>query len=232
MSDKYISERVEYFVSIPNPKITVVVPTIPSSSHETIRKTLQDQDANVPYEAFAVNDGEINICDARNIGLEIAGGDIVAFTDDDCVPNKNWVQSIYEAFDDDIVCVEGRVSGGINYDGRRGYVGCNMAVRTETGLQIGGFDDSFAGWRDDTEFGWRLEREAEGRCVYDPDVHVSHPSTPRSEMIDEHEERLKQKYSDRYDKIMNRSLTQILYRKMQKHGLIRVWKEVRHPDHG
>lgn len=31
---------------------------------------------------------------ARNIGIQLASGDIIAFTDDDCVVSKNWIKQI------------------------------------------------------------------------------------------------------------------------------------------
>src|ERR1035441_8047906 len=35
---------------------------------------------------------------ARNKGAYVADGDIIAFTDSDCIPDKYWIKSIEEAF--------------------------------------------------------------------------------------------------------------------------------------
>lgn len=37
---------------------------------------------------------------ARNAGLEVAKGDIIAFTDPDCVPDLNWLRQIVDAIQD------------------------------------------------------------------------------------------------------------------------------------
>lgn len=48
---------------------------------------------------------------ARNMGIEEASGDIIVFTDDDCIPPTNWLSSIVWAFEtEDVVSV-----GGIDY---------------------------------------------------------------------------------------------------------------------
>src|SRR5271157_5166020 len=38
---------------------------------------------------------------ALNAAIREAGGDIVAFTDDDCIPDCGWVESIVKEFDND-----------------------------------------------------------------------------------------------------------------------------------
>ena len=44
---------------------------------------------------------------ARNDGFKIAKHEIVATTDADCEPHKNWVESILKKFDEDTVAVTG-----------------------------------------------------------------------------------------------------------------------------
>jgi len=34
---------------------------------------------------------------ARNLGAKIAKGDIICFTDDDCIPDKDWIKSVLRA---------------------------------------------------------------------------------------------------------------------------------------
>jgi GT2 family glycosyltransferase len=48
---------------------------------------------------------------ARNAGLAAARGDIVAFTDDDVLVDRHWVERLVEAFDaaDGVVCVTGAI---------------------------------------------------------------------------------------------------------------------------
>lgn len=44
--------------------------------------------------------GNVGPAKARNLGTKAAKSAIVAFTDDDCIPPKNWLKTILEAFED------------------------------------------------------------------------------------------------------------------------------------
>ncbi len=46
---------------------------------------------------------------ANNIGIENARGELIAFTDADCIPDKNWLQNLIKEFNEEIVGVGGRV---------------------------------------------------------------------------------------------------------------------------
>lgn len=46
---------------------------------------------------------------ARNRGVEIAQGSIICFTDDDCMPERNWLGKFYNYFKDN----RGRIIGGL-----------------------------------------------------------------------------------------------------------------------
>jgi len=50
---------------------------------------------------------EANISRARNLGLSLAAGDIVAFIDDDSVPEPTWLSRLVEPFADDAVGAAG-----------------------------------------------------------------------------------------------------------------------------
>ena len=47
---------------------------------------------------------------ARNIGIKNANGEIIAFTDDDCIVEKNWLRELAKPFQDDKVM---GVAGGV-----------------------------------------------------------------------------------------------------------------------
>ncbi|MDQ6660091.1 MAG: glycosyltransferase family 2 protein, partial [Chloroflexota bacterium] len=46
---------------------------------------------------------------ARNIGWRAAYGEIIAFTDDDCIPVSSWLTEGYAAFVDGVAAVSGRI---------------------------------------------------------------------------------------------------------------------------
>lgn len=185
------------------PDVSVVIPTIPANSHDEVVEDLREQTYD-NFEVLVVNDETLDICEARNTGIERANADIVALTDDDCRPPEDWLQRVAQGFDQqsDLACLEGTVRGGREYDGSRKYVGCNLAFDRDTALDVGGFDSTFAGWRDDTEFGWRMERDGDGRCVFRSDVVMVHPDKPRASIDQEQESALKGRYPERYSEII------------------------------
>lgn len=51
------------------------------------------------FEVTYLNLSQASMPAARNVGLDVANGEIVLFTDADCVVNANWVKKIVECFD-------------------------------------------------------------------------------------------------------------------------------------
>ena len=50
-----------------------------------------------------VREDRTGLNNARNAGLRVAQGDVVAFTDDDCVPSPGWLRTVPDLFDDPMV---------------------------------------------------------------------------------------------------------------------------------
>lgn len=192
--------KTERWQSGSSPAISVVMPTIPKTEHGDVVEKLKDQSFTKDWEIIVVIDDEPTDrrCEARNIGLQEADADIVAHTDDDVSPPEDWLSNVYDAFEDDVICIEGRVEGGLQYRGTGLYIGCNMAVRPDEALRVGGWNEEYAGWRDDTEFGWRLEEEGDGRCLYCDDLVMRHPPEPRTDFREDQEQMLREKYPEKY----------------------------------
>ena len=113
------------------------------------------------------NAGRGGASGARNTGVAVAGGDIVAFLDDDARPEPDWLERLMEAYDDPAVMAVGGVARpvwpdrrpdhmppeldwlvGCTYLGQpveradvRNLWGCNMSVRRSVFDEIGGFDE-------------------------------------------------------------------------------------------
>jgi len=124
----------------------------------------------------------------RNFGVSKAKGKIVAFTDDDCIPSKDWLKSINSAFErnPEAAAVEGITEGKrerilthaiINFDGGE-YVTSNMAFRKSEFETIGGFDENYMYFREDSDLAFRLIEKGR-KIVFDRKVKVFHPPIKR-----------------------------------------------------
>lgn len=185
-----------------NPDVSVVVATVPDSDTDRLVSHLERQETTRRFEVVLVEDASVDRSRARNRGMRAARAPILALTDDDTVPPPTWVEAVADQFAEnpDRVAVEGAVDGAIVYRGRGQYVGCNLAVSRAAALAVGGFDPAFAGWREDTEFGWRLERDTDGTTGYSDAIRLEHPDRARSEFDPELERRLYQMYPERYER--------------------------------
>ncbi|MFK7851529.1 MAG: glycosyltransferase [Akkermansiaceae bacterium] len=132
---------------------------------------------------------------ARNLGSEMANGEILAFTDDDCEPDKEWLIRLNRAFEDPSVAA----AGGPNLAprprnwqqaviqaclGAPSHVllddqtaehlpGCNISVRKKIFREVGGFDPQFKTAGDDVDFCWRLGEHGH-RMAFVPGAFVWH----------------------------------------------------------
>jgi glycosyltransferase involved in cell wall biosynthesis len=221
---------IEYVRRAADPAISVVVPSVPGYDHEPTMACLAAQSFDAPHEVILVNDGSIDRSAARNRGLDAADAEVVALTDDDTRPPADWLATAHEAFgsDTDLVCLEGPVYGGCRSFGPRQYVGCNLAVRRTAAVDVGGFRSAFAEWGEDVEFGWRLERDAEGHCRFEESFRMCHPSVPRTAIDPALERRLREEYPQRYDAVMNRTVARRFYRAARAAGLTQPVQRLRH----
>ena len=193
------------FVEIPFPKdrdwprISVVVCSYNGAA--TIRDTLEGLGRlEYPdYEVIVVNDGSTDdtpkiageydvrlistenrgLSNARNTGWQEAGGEIVAYIDDDAYPDPHWLQYLAHTFmSGDYVGVggpniappgDGPIADCVaNAPGRPVHVllsdrtaehipGCNMAFRRTALQAIDGFDPRYRAAGDDVDVCWRLQ---------------------------------------------------------------------------
>jgi len=184
----------------PWPSVSVVVCT--HNGQRTLDECLaRVTDLSYPdYEVIVVNDGSSRACaeiarrhgtklietehrglgHARNKGIEAAGGEIVAFLDDDAYPDSDWLHYIAAQLrgdghagvggpnippeDDGFIaeCVAAAPGGPIHVlvsDREAEHVpGCNMAFRKDVLEAVGNFDERFEAAGDDVDLCWRLQK--------------------------------------------------------------------------
>jgi cellulose synthase/poly-beta-1,6-N-acetylglucosamine synthase-like glycosyltransferase len=138
---------------------------------------------------------------ARNVGIKNSNGEIVAFTDADCIVPPNWITKIVENFKDPSVSCVGGSAEALDGDFISQYAdnsivrlmpfftkreevrkvkpflghpaGCNMAFRRKVAEEVGYFDENIQFGFDEVEFTDRICR-AGYKMVLDPEVLVWH----------------------------------------------------------
>jgi len=155
--------------------------------------------SELPRTLAVANDRVPGLGGARNTGLAKSTGAIVAFVDDDAIPEADWLEHLLEGYDDPRVAgVGGAIEPrwqprrppwfpaefdwvvGCSYTGLptrasfvRNLIGCNMSFRREVLEQAGGFRLGYG--CDETELCIRLsQRDPEARLLYQPAARVHH----------------------------------------------------------
>ena len=184
------------------PKVSVVVCVY--NGERTMGSCLASlEKLNYPdYEVIVVNDGSTDgtrqiaegydyirlihqenkgLSEARNVGIAAAVGEIIAFTDADCMADPDWLTHLVARFqssdfgavggpnltppDDSFVASCVAVSPGapthvlLDDEVAEHIPGCNMAFRREALEAIDGFDPIFRAAGDDVDLCWRLQNK-------------------------------------------------------------------------
>jgi GT2 family glycosyltransferase len=120
----------------------------------------------------------------RNNGAKYAQGEWLAFTDDDCLPNQNWLSAYAEAITGEYLALEGAIHplGDYNQDLSECPInltgGCfwsaNIAVKRSLFEEIGGFDTNYPlALGEDIDIKERLS--AFTKIFFVPNARVDHP---------------------------------------------------------
>jgi cellulose synthase/poly-beta-1,6-N-acetylglucosamine synthase-like glycosyltransferase len=182
------------------PKVSVIVCAY--NAERTLERCLRSlEELRYPnYEVIIVNDGSTDrtreiaerypsmrlinqenrgLSAARNAGLRAASGEIIAYTDSDCMADPDWLTYLVARFlSSDFAALGGpnlsppedgwiascvAVSPGapthvlLDDEMAEHIPGCNMAFRRQALEAIGGFDPIFRAAGDDVDLCWRLQ---------------------------------------------------------------------------
>lgn len=131
-----------------------------------------------------ISEGHRGAAKARIIGFKRAQGDIIAFTDEDTLPQTDWLTQIKKAFDahPEAMGIEGKVisnqvkplfsnapenlHGGV-------YIGCNTHYRRSILEKVQYYDPEFYFWREDTDLAFKVLTH--GKIIFVPQVIMHHP---------------------------------------------------------
>lgn len=126
---------------------------------------------------------------ARNAGWRLAQADVVAFTDDDAVPDPGWLVAALGAMEPEVDAGWGRIVVPLpkkptdyEIDAARlsasQFVTANCFCRKRVLERLGGFDERFEqAWREDSDLYFRLI-DGGARVVHMPSAIVVHPVRP------------------------------------------------------
>jgi len=137
---------------------------------------------------------------ARNAGWRAAGGAIIAFTDDDCIPEPGWVRAVAAGLANGAAGASGRISVPLHdrpTDYERDAAGlahaefatANCCCRRDVLAAVGGFDERFTtAWREDSDLHFTLLRRGY-QLIKVPQAVVVHPVRPAVWGVSVHQQR-------------------------------------------
>jgi glycosyltransferase involved in cell wall biosynthesis len=145
----------------------IVVSDGPDTTTERI--VLQQQamsEASIAYHFLSKKGGPAA---ARNLGWQQAKGILIAFTDDDCIPDTNWLKEIWRYYKmQDEIAYTGKVVVPIpkhptDFELNTSrletgeFVTANCVLTKQALIKLGGFDERFkAAWREDSDLHFNL----------------------------------------------------------------------------
>ena len=194
-----------------NPLLSVVIPTY--HRNDLLAKCLDRLDPNVQtlaadqYEVIVSDDGYESTAEDmiredypwvkwvtgprkgpaanRNNGAKQSIGEWIAFTDDDCLPDSQWLDAYAEAIAPDIQVYEGKTicdttitsplqHAPINMTG--GYLwSCNMMIKRSLFINLEGFDENFPHpHMEDVDFRERIKKQGYTFSFVDK-AEINHP---------------------------------------------------------
>lgn len=194
-----LDRLISHVLALPADRVAELIVAVESADADTPVES--SDDAGVRWIEVPAGRG---LAYNRNRVIEAAQGEVLVWTDDDCLPQPGWLESLLSALDTpsisaaagtilippsgfvgDSISALGFPAGGsagfatmfpVHEDGTTDNLPSgNCAIRASVVRELGGFDESMTLGGEDTEFSYRL-RQAGHRVLYCPDATVVHPA--------------------------------------------------------
>ena len=172
------------------PEIKIEILIINNDTNDKVPKTFK-----LPKNAKILSENKVGSYAARNRGLKNSRGEIIGFTDSDCIPDKDWIKNAVKEFQNDMVSLIGgkvkiykpKNGSNIVYDYEKIFsfrqhinvpkgncVTANLFIKRSVVDKIGYFDETVNSGGD-----WKYTQKAVDNNLvmeYCDNVVVSHPS--------------------------------------------------------
>jgi glycosyltransferase involved in cell wall biosynthesis len=157
------------------PRVSYEVIVISDGPDDETRDAVLNFSTNIPGIRYYALPAKRGPAAARNLGWKAALAEFIAFTDDDCLPHSDWLQSLYEGYKNagqEDVAFTGRTivpipatptdyERNIAHLQEAEFITANCACTLSALERINGLDEAFTmAWREDSDFQFKLIRNA------------------------------------------------------------------------
>jgi cellulose synthase/poly-beta-1,6-N-acetylglucosamine synthase-like glycosyltransferase len=116
-------------------------------STDNTKQMLEEEFANNPKITVINFEKNQGVCRARNAGIKNARYEIVVNMDHDCIPSKTWLKDLVSGFTNSKVGVVSSYGG---------FGGTSTAFRKELLEKVGGYDEDYRYYREDTDLTFKI----------------------------------------------------------------------------
>lgn len=183
-------------------EIVVIDNNSKDDTKDVVERLIPNHNYNVRYFFHPIP----GVSGARNLGIANSTGEVILFSDDDCVSDSCWISETYKLYaaDENLALVGGRVELYSSEDMPEtiktslepdvldnvykihGFLhGCNMSVRRSALEEVGSYDERLGAGTvlksaEDTDLVYRFFK-ARKKIIYAPEVLVYHDHGRKSE---------------------------------------------------
>ena len=161
----------------------------PSEAAEAVVRRVQEMCGGRPSLIYVPVPDTQGPAAARNAGWQRASGDVIAFTDDDTIPEPDWLWAGLTAMSAGVCAASGKIvmplperPSDIQRDASHlqfsEFATANCFVRRSALMRLGGFDERFEiAWREDSDLHFSLLEQGSS-IIQAPAAVVIHPFRP------------------------------------------------------